>query len=529
MILIIFFSIFLVVQPNIAVFNEIKDTMIRKIKCKDYLSFDPDKKYNLVSISKNKNEKTENMIRIILSIGNVQPALNYTFYVYCDDKSINVIIDEMEISLKRLLNFPYSNAIILMYEEGEMKTFINNDKSITIGDVIEYMKQANNIRKDGYEIYYENIYLMNSLLAKTIHKKEIYDDKDNTMGACLDIIFKYTDKPMYFIKFYVQTKYNYNLFDICIENPFKIVDLDMVPYDTNEIEIIQKLVELNKLSHDNFERLYLKAYIIPIYSTSNIIEILYKGLYFKIELDSEKIRLKYNDIECFIYLEDGFCRHVSKLNDPSLYLIQICVLLEAESYVNETNVSEDSIYKNLKDIYNLIETKKNIQKNIDLIKTMKELAGGHFDNFKKYKENVYIEICAIASLFCGLNKNTFFKHDTRLLSKSDICSSLNLDENEIQKNIESIRSKLRENYNEDIKYENLRNKKKTELKEAAETLEKHPLNEKLKEILKKAHNTNLINNDMPIEDFESKLVNKSIKIIDKIIYDPVIIEKIDEE
>ncbi|WUR03856.1 uncharacterized protein VNE69_06174 [Vairimorpha necatrix] len=608
-----FFFMILVVRANSCLLNVIKDKIMHKIETRDYFSIDSTKKYNYVYIFKNKNEYDKDFIKVRMSIWNVQNTIP-PLYIYCENKSINDIREEIEIKIKTQFDFPNNHLILLLYEESEIDTYINNDKSFTFGDVINHIKEINAKRKDGYEIYYENIFTINSLFEETLFLGEIYNNKLKSAKSYIEVILKGIDKPMHYMKFHIHSENNYYLFRLYIEDLFNIVDTEIVSDKKVEIDILKKFTELSEKSHDNFNSLYMKPHTLPIKSTKDFIEIFDDDLYLKVEIESDRIFLNHNDEEYYIHsverkngMSDAFFvemmeifkifssmnshenikgvklvynllkyndkintlifniinrrgsalhmlfllflhnekidekilsslllknnyhestrtkllnlvyEHLATTHGTRLYLIQICLLIEAERYMNENNIDEDFIFKNFKDIYNLLDSKKSTTRNMNLFKTIDLLASHYFDHFIKYKAKIIMKICSIASLFSRLNTDIFFKHDKSVLSEKNIIRYLKLDKTEVKNYVESIRSKLLKNIQEDKKYECIRTKKKDEIMYAMQILKKHPSKKTLNEILKKALNTDIgiLQDELLIENIVTKLIDMATDFIDK--------------
>ncbi|WUR03080.1 putative ribosome hibernation promotion factor [Vairimorpha necatrix] len=596
-----FFWGILAVQGNKLAYNKIKDKLLEVIENKDYISTDPTLNYNFVHIFNYKHEEKKCMIKVRLSIWNKDEYTYHDLHIDCKNKLINDIIDEIEDICIFLLNYPSNNPIILSYEESELNTLINLDNSFTIKNVIDYIKQRNDLRKDGYEIYYENICMINSMLEKVIHRYEIFNLTLFKPESSIDVILKYVTLLEHTIRFYLKIDNKHVLFEFCIEDLFDLAAIKIKSKNYVDILILKKIIELSKLSCDNFNSFYIKEYTLPITCTANSIEILGEGHALNLEIYSDKIIFKeddkkyvyyvrnkasYNCIERECQLElieilkvfdamnnsknikgvilifnllkdnnkilfliekiinqkgsglnilfkflffindsickdllnfmpttDGLCEshyvdlskffyeHLSAIPGPKLYLIQICILIETERYINENDVSEDIIFRTFKDIISLLKIENNNQ------------------------------ICGITSLFVGLDENIHLKHDSGLLTENCIIEDLKLDKNEIRINNEIIRSKLLINNKEDKKHENIRNIKKKEMEIAIKILEDCLTTKDLPEILESALYTNMecFFNDVAISSFEKELIDKSKDVIDKIFNNSLLLKNTNEE
>ncbi|WUR04446.1 uncharacterized protein VNE69_09001 [Vairimorpha necatrix] len=152
----------------------------------------------------------------------------------------------------------------------------------------------------------------------------------------------------------------------------------------------------------------------------------------------------------------------SNLFDDYLYLVTFCLLLEAETYLNETNSVEDKFFIIIKDIGINILAEKNEKdriKHIDLIEVFRQISAIHKELFLNSQQEVLKDICQIAILFTGLY--TFDIPDAYMLeftkmSQDDVITKFKLDKNYILKKNENIRKRIKEkNIESTMKFEKI--------------------------------------------------------------------------
>ncbi|WUR03551.1 uncharacterized protein VNE69_05140 [Vairimorpha necatrix] len=183
------------------------------------------------------------------------------------------------------------------------------------------------------------------------------------------------------------------------------------------------------------------------------------------------------------------------------YTMKICLFLEAERYINENHVNNDSIFGTLKKIGKYIETKENLEREVtsnkshlcdnmkitDLAKIYQIFVKHHFEDIKKFRKHIWICILELSALFTGLDKNIYVVEFNRFITQKDtVLSIFGFSKNEVDINIESIRKKLTKNSQEDAEKEY--KKYLHEIKDILESkIEKTKSKEKLRIILDKIH------------------------------------------
>ncbi|WUR04139.1 uncharacterized protein VNE69_07205 [Vairimorpha necatrix] len=166
--------------------------------------------------------------------------------------SLNNILGMIKGIVKNVINFPTDNKIILMYEESEIDEIINFSSSITTGNVIIILKKEIIIEKTNLKsIMIKNI--KNSVLEKTIYEEKIYNKHLNKKISSIGVHLFHMDIRRHYIKMRILTENNSHIFRLCIVDIFNLPKYICI-CKYNEIEIFNKLVELSKLSDDNFTR-----------------------------------------------------------------------------------------------------------------------------------------------------------------------------------------------------------------------------------------------------------------------------------
>ncbi|WUR03469.1 uncharacterized protein VNE69_05063 [Vairimorpha necatrix] len=138
------------------------------------------------------------------------------------------------------------------------------------------------------------------------------------------------------------------------------------------------------------------------------------------------------------------------LKGIDLYVIVICLIIEAEAYIQENDVSDDKIFKTLKEIGEIIDEKNKTttvdtsttEKNIDLFNILKEIVT--ISN-NKLLEMTYKTI----ALFTGSNSINIYEYKGKLIKKNKIemktdAKESNLEVLKIKKYNEELKEKLRE-------------------------------------------------------------------------------------
>ncbi|WUR05017.1 uncharacterized protein VNE69_12002 [Vairimorpha necatrix] len=222
------------------------------------------------------------------------------------------------------------------------------------------------------------------------------------------------------------------------------------------------------------------------------------------------------------------------------YLIKICLLFEAEEFINKKNINNEIIWESLIDINEYIQEKNNEKisrsdrnsRCINIVKIIKEVENYHIHNIIKYKNEVLKNVWKITSIFTGLVSSSFVYKDTKEdFRRKKICENFQLDENEIEEKANIIENNLQKNTDEDEEYEKKRKLKEQETKKIREMLKNssldndlniiklNPLEEELKDIFDEEIGTY----------YENEQIKKGKIIIEKIFNEYIKKNEIQEE
>ncbi|WUR04582.1 uncharacterized protein VNE69_09135 [Vairimorpha necatrix] len=175
------------------------------------------------------------------------------------------------------------------------------------------------------------------------------------------------------------------------------------------------------------------------------------------------VYLMYNN---YIVNENTFYFMIENKNDKyleedifgkDLYLIIFCLIIEAETYIQENNFSEDKLFVTLTEIGDIINEKNNeassatktTKKNINLLKIFKEIVILHNNTIHKYRDEYIALVCKTAALFTGLSSISIYEYKHQLIENNKIekqtaVTDLNLNASEIEQNVEELIKKLKE-------------------------------------------------------------------------------------
>ncbi|WUR02377.1 uncharacterized protein VNE69_01315 [Vairimorpha necatrix] len=138
----------------------------------------------------------------------------------------------------------------------------------------------------------------------------------------------------------------------------------------------------------------------------------------------------------------------------NLYLIGICLILEAETYIDENNLSDDDLFMILNEISNIIARKNNSEsvtsipcKNIDLLDIFRKIIPIHNDVIDIYKEEIIMKIYKTMASFTNSRSINMYMYDLKLIEKNKIkkettIAELKLDRNVIERYFEELKEKL---------------------------------------------------------------------------------------
>ncbi|WUR04971.1 uncharacterized protein VNE69_11134 [Vairimorpha necatrix] len=171
------------------------------------------------------------------------------------------------------------------------------------------------------------------------------------------------------------------------------------------------------------------------------------------------------------------------------YLMGICLLLEAEKYIDENDTEDDLLFQTLKDLWSVIEKNDNenwstnsSKKNINLVKCL-DLLIKIYNNKSNMSEKIISEnLCNLVALFTDLSLIDIYNHPLKKnykVEKAKIIKNFELNEIEITEYNKIIRKKLMNIEKEE--YKNV-----ADLKKLIRILQKSLLDKKLNFIVLEA-------------------------------------------
>ncbi|WUR03700.1 uncharacterized protein VNE69_06023 [Vairimorpha necatrix] len=159
-----------------------------------------------------------------------------------------------------------------------------------------------------------------------------------------------------------------------------------------------------------------------------------------------------------------FVEKISKYRyKPSFITIKICLFLEAERFMNEKNLIDESLFDSLVTIGNLLKSKSTSKlyekNNLDLITLFGEISEFYLEDINIFKNKVIEEIFKITSLFTGLENNKY-EIINRLYTRTEVIDNFGFAQNEVKIVNDAISNVLLEKVREDEKIENIEKLKK---------------------------------------------------------------------
>ncbi|WUR04530.1 uncharacterized protein VNE69_09085 [Vairimorpha necatrix] len=244
------------------------------------------------------------------------------------------------------------------------------------------------------------------------------------------------------------------------------------------------------------------------------------NIIFNIEEDVE------NEIEEIINKSINGLFKCSSINDRlEFYTIKICLLIETERFIKESDVSNDHIFQNIKEIGILVKLKNSLTEDISFAMIIQEFISRHIDNIIKYNNQIMRELCNIAGLFRE-NSDLIIKDFKKQYNREEFIEARGLDKNKLKDKFGNIKLKLLRNNEEDKYFRGKRQETEFETKKLVKILQNTNLKERLNEILEEALNVdieNLLDEEKRL-NFENKLITEGIKEIE-IFIDRYVIKK----
>ncbi|WUR04377.1 uncharacterized protein VNE69_08132 [Vairimorpha necatrix] len=142
-------------------------------------------------------------------------------------------------------------------------------------------------------------------------------------------------------------------------------------------------------------------------------------------------------------------------------LMKICLFFDAERYINENDINNESIFGTLKKIGKLISLKDKNQtdselnasdakEKIDLLEIYQDAVSNHLDDIENFKNIVREYVFDMTSLFTGKMKNISENDINYIFNiRTEVTTTFNMEKKIIQSNNDTIRKKLQENYRKD--------------------------------------------------------------------------------
>ncbi|WUR02592.1 uncharacterized protein VNE69_02117 [Vairimorpha necatrix] len=273
-----------------------------------------------------------------------------------------------------------------------------------------------------------------------------------------------------------------------------------------------------------------------LYNTGSAMNLIFAHLLFFADVINERNlnkiigteTLNVNDMKTLIdYITFYLEMTIIYFNCPIIYLVEICILIEAETYLNENHLLEDKIFKFLKTLgmhiislkgdesYTLISNSKGINSE-SLIQAILNIK---IDELLILKEDVLEFFCKVTSLFSKIENVTciyYIKNDN--VDRSIVIESIEVNSAEVIRNNEILKNMLLKNIFEDEIYERERIRKEIETETIINILLKTTLKDKISKLLAEVSNKeikNIFYDDVRI-DFEEKQLYAGINIIEDI-------------
>ncbi|WUR03791.1 uncharacterized protein VNE69_06111 [Vairimorpha necatrix] len=215
----------------------------------------------------------------------------------------------------------------------------------------------------------------------------------------------------------------------------------------------------------------------------------------------------------------------ASLDSLHFYLIKICLLIEAENFINENDVEDDKLCKTLMDINNLFKSKTNINETysslkevgISLVNVIQKVINAHIYNIHYFIYEKEKHLCEIVELFTGLNGIFENKYDQIKHDKYKVAEILGLNKNYVEENAKIILKKISENNMTDKKYEETRKQKIKEMKQIENIFLSDFLIFNLKKIINIGLNRDLENffDEKRKIIFENELINEAMEEIER--------------
>ncbi|WUR03775.1 uncharacterized protein VNE69_06096 [Vairimorpha necatrix] len=616
-------STFFFVQASKYAFELFNSVLLNKIKIKDYLTINLEKRYLRVILEVDECHNELNIITLMKNYDYTYKDVYKRLKITMIDQSIETIIRTFEDKLLWLYN-QYSHRpdyIILKYIQWDYKY------NQIFRKIIKQLKKINKGRKNLTkcdDIIYEYIIEQGVLCERMFPRLKFFRPDFNCMGIDPAIPITYIKKyDARYLSFCINLESIYYFFDVnvedlCVENLFPLVEIkteykneydktigmyfhdlykftyvddidictlsyfEVCTFDTLKLKDtkFEIIIENDRIciTHSSDPYFYLLKdnscssflnFFKKIYASDqdreNLkgVELFYRLLErdgkveFLIHMIFNKTGSSLNIIFVHLLLEQGLIEKCEskkiiehgqldetkrkrlikkiqkKLSDSeckwSICIMKICLFLEAEFYLNESDIIDESLFGSLKKIGILMKSKNNNEKfsenvsitssknqTFDLIRIYQEFLKHHFVHIEKFKMSIWKYIFNIASLVTGMKKNTCeILYDSFYILKEEVLTILGFNEDEITQNNYIILEKLATNSREDAKKEELKRLEKDikdiQIKIEEKTFKKVDLQNFKNKVKERLHKLNKMIFSFRLSKFEKEALNKSVE------------------
>ncbi|WUR02710.1 uncharacterized protein VNE69_02229 [Vairimorpha necatrix] len=211
---------------------------------------------------------------------------------------------------------------------------------------------------------------------------------------------------------------------------------------------------------------------------------------------------------------------ISKTTYAKSYLMKICLLLEAENFINEDDLSQDLFFKSLKNISVLMNSNYDENNIFIVTKILQEVQNKYIDEITRYKTEILENLCDIISNLTSLKSTEFINRQFG----DGIITNIKTNEFETRENVNLFMKILLKNSKQDKKYAEVRKINEKIMKYIKEIADKIILCNESKLISSKAlekNNINLLVDEIR-QNLIKDLVNEGMKMFDKKIQSYVI-------
>ncbi|WUR03933.1 uncharacterized protein VNE69_07002 [Vairimorpha necatrix] len=347
------------------------------------------------------------------------------------------------------------------------------------------------IRIDRIHVFFE-LNIKDLVYGNRINVSDKITEHDNEIDNMISKNLKQLYDTIYVDGFYTR---DFAYFSDCTENQidFKFVlfnikiNRDMVIFTQMSGEYVYSLQKDNRITKEiflEFEEFFTKVsyiknmdechrevdlcyrfietsnglefFIMKLLNKESALNIIFKHLLLEQKfIEPSELTTNLNSQESKILIKNIKTKLSSHIFSANSFLMKICLLLEFEHYINETDISDKPYILKLKEIGNLIKTKYSfdagINKNsnieaIDLIKIYAEAVKYHLKDMQQYTYDKLRFIFAIASLYTGIEQNRcVIGNLISDVSKDQIITAYSLNKHAVDENIKIIKKKLSKN------------------------------------------------------------------------------------